>query len=233
MSIAFFCTLLAAATTPLASAYAAGLELTYSDDQATQGIAISVPDNRVFLTQRYSTTLPPQVVELLADNVTTVLYPNAAWNSYNATNSSSDPRTTFVSIDGARIGPDGRYWLVDGGSAGINGSTKLVGVNITTNTVDKVYYLDDIKATDSGIDDVRFNAANTVAYLSDTAGALLVLNLTTGDGVRVLAGDQSASAYFPMAYNGTLVPDYQGDGGALSVGLDQIEVSLDGVYLYY
>lgn len=215
----------------LVTALAPGLELVYSLDQATQGIFISA-DGRKFLSQRYSTTLPPITVELLADN-TTVLYPNAEWNSYNSSDPDSDPLTTFVSIDGARIGPDGRYWLVDGGSQGLNGSTKLVGVNLTNDEVDKIYYLDDIKASDSGIDDVRFGPSGDVAYLSDTAGALLVLNLTTGAGVRVLADDPSAVAWFPMMYNGTLVLGYGGEGSTLSVGLDQIEVSPDGVYLYY
>ena len=41
---------------------------------------------------------------------------------------------------------------------------------------------------------MRFNAAGDVAYLSNTAGALLVLDLTTGDGVRVLVGDAPAEA---------------------------------------
>ena len=112
---------------PLASAYAPGLELVYSLERAIQRISIS-PDGRKFLSQRYSTTEPPQAVELLSDN-TTVLYPNVAWNSYNASNPDSNPRTTFVSIDGPHIGPDCRYWLVDGGSSGVNGSSKLVGVN--------------------------------------------------------------------------------------------------------
>jgi hypothetical protein len=138
-----------------------------------------------------------------------------------------------VNIDGARIGPDGRYWLVDGGSTGLNGSTKLVGVNLSTDTVDSIYYLDDIKASDSGIDDVRFGASGDVAYLSDTANALLVLNLTTGNGVRVLANDPSAVSWFPLMYNGTLLPGYGAAGSTLAVGLDQIEVSPDGDYLYY
>lgn len=99
--------LLGAASAPLAAALADGLELAYSVDLATQGIFIS-PDGRKFLFQRDSTTLHPITVELLADN-TTVLYPSAKWNSYNASDPNSDPATTFVSIDGARIGPDGRY----------------------------------------------------------------------------------------------------------------------------
>ncbi|OQE16436.1 hypothetical protein PENSTE_c024G05806 [Penicillium steckii] len=211
--------------------YATGLERVYSLDRATQGISISA-NGRTFLSQRYSTTAAPQIVELLSDN-TTKLYPNSAWNSYNSSDSTSNPRRTFVSVDGARIGPDGRYWVVDGGSSGLNGSTKLAGVNLTTNTVDKLYYLDEIKASDSGIDDVRFSASGKVAYLSDTAGALLVLNLKTGHGVRVLAGSESATAWYPMMYNGSLVPGYGAPGSTLAVGLDQIEVSPEGKYLYY
>ncbi|PYI35951.1 major royal jelly protein [Aspergillus indologenus CBS 114.80] len=208
-----------------------GLELVYSLERATQGISISA-DGRKFLTQRYSTTAAPQIVELLADNSTS-LYPDAAWNAYNSSDPSSDPTASFVSVDGARIGPDGRYWVVDGGSSGVNGSTKLVGVNLTTNAVDKLYYLDNVKAEESGVDDVRFNAAGDVAYLSDTAGALIILNMTTGDGVRVLSDHSSAQAWFPMMYNHTLVPGYGAAGSTLAVGLDQIEVSPDGVWLYY
>jgi len=146
MSAALFIALCILA--PLAAAYTPGLEVAYSLERATQGLSVSA-GGRKFLSQRYSTTEPPQAVKLLSDN-TTVLYPDATWNSYNASNSSSDPRTTFVSIDGARIGPDGRYWLVDGG---------LQGVNLTTDVDDKMYYLDDEKAADSGRDDVHVNAA--------------------------------------------------------------------------
>ncbi|KAJ8060716.1 hypothetical protein OCU04_011021 [Sclerotinia nivalis] len=227
----FASTVISLLSVPLVAALAPGLTLEYSVELPTQGIFISA-DGRKFLSQRYSTTLPPITVELLADN-TTVLYPDAYWNSYNASDSSSDPSLQFVSIDGARIGPDGRYWLVDGGSKGVNGSTKLVGCNLTTNEADKIYYLDSIIASNSGIDDVRFSASGEVAYLSDTAGALVVLNMTTGDGVRVLVDDPSAVAWFPMMYNHTLVPGYGAAGSTLAVGLDQIEVSPDGVYLYY
>ncbi|CAI7592419.1 unnamed protein product [Penicillium pancosmium] len=165
-------------------------------------------------------------------------FPRKQWSSSDNTtaflsNLNSDPRTTSVNIDGARTGPDGRDWLVGGGSTGLNGSAKLVGVNLSTDTGDSIYYLDDIKASDSGIDDVRFGASCNVASLSDTANALLVLNLTTGNGVRVLANDPSTVSWFPLMYNGTLVPGYGAAGSTLAVGLDQIEVSPDGDYLYY
>ncbi|WYZ38257.1 hypothetical protein EsH8_III_000171 [Colletotrichum jinshuiense] len=222
-----------AASIPLATALAPGLEIALTLDRATQGISIS-SDGRKFLTQRYSTTDAPQAVELLS-NGTTILYPDATWNSWTS-NSTLDPKKAFVSIDGARIGPDGRFWIVDGGTTDtdrklVNGSSKLVGVNLETNLVDKVYYLDNLTDTGSVIDDVRFNG--NYAYLSDTAGALVIMDLTDGSGTRVLVGHSSALAWFPMAYNGSMVPGYGGGSSTLSVGLDQIEVSPDGVYLYY
>ncbi|ODM24005.1 hypothetical protein SI65_01595 [Aspergillus cristatus] len=208
-------------STPLVSAVAPGLELTCSLNRATQGISIS-SDGRKFLSQRYSTSDPPQAVELLNDN-STRLYPNVAWNSYNSSNPNSNPRRTFVSIDGARIGPDGRYWLVDGGSQGVNGSSKLVGVNLTTDAVDKLYYLDSIIASSSSIDDVRFNAAGDVAYLSDTAGALLVLNMTTGknilDNDYLLVGDIFATAWAGLDFSGFETGDSVAVFGSSPVGL--------------
>ncbi|KAK1635778.1 hypothetical protein BDP81DRAFT_490875 [Colletotrichum phormii] len=240
-----------ASTAPLVSALAPGLEIALTLERATQGISIST-DGRKFLTQRYSTTDAPQAVELLS-NGTTILYPDATWNSWTS-NSTLDPKKAFVSIYGTRIGPDGRFWIVDGGTTDsdrnlVNGSSKLVGVNLETNLVDKAYYLDNLTETGSVIDDVRFNGPlstihvfyllprfvinGNYAYLSDTIGALVVMDLTTGEGQRVLVGHSSALAWFPMAYNGSLVPGYQGGTSTLSVGLDQIEVSPDEVYLYY
>ncbi|KAJ4318183.1 hypothetical protein N0V94_004549 [Neodidymelliopsis sp. IMI 364377] len=116
---------------------------------------------------------------------------------------------------------------------GINGSTKLIGINLSNKTVDNLYYLDGIKAVNSGIDDVQFGPSGDVAYLSDTAGALLMLNITTVAGVSMLADGPTAMAWSSMMYSDTLVPGYGAAGGTLSVGLYQIEMSPDGEYLYY
>ncbi|KAI9148966.1 hypothetical protein HJFPF1_11010 [Paramyrothecium foliicola] len=217
------------ALAPLTAALAPGLTLALTVDAATQGIAIS-PSGRKFLTQRYSTTLAPRIVELLSDNITSVLYPNAAWNSYNSSDPNVDPRNTFVNIDGARLGPDGRYWVVDGGSPTIAGSSKLVGINIANNTVDRIFYMQDILPDSTFIiDDVRFNGE--IAYLADVQASLIILNMTDSTAVQVLKDDPSAIGNFPLSYNHTFVPGY--GGPTLSVGLDQIEVSPDGVFLYY
>ena len=89
-------------------------------------------------------------------------------------------------------------------------------MNLSNDTINRIYYLDSIKTLKSGIDNVRFNAAGDVAYLSDTTSALLVLNLITSEGVRVLVDDLSALTYYPILYNRSLVPRYSREGSTLS-----------------
>jgi hypothetical protein len=72
----------------------------------------------------------------------------------------------------------------------------LIGINLTNDIVDRLYYPNNIKASGGGIDDMCFGPSGDVAYLSDTAGALLVLNMTTGAGVRVLVDDLTAAVWF-------------------------------------
>lgn len=213
------------------AAFAPGLEVAYSVGNATQAISI-IPDGRIFLAQRYSPSHVPQIVELFADN-STVLYPDAAWNSYSPDDPDADPATSFVSVDGARLGPNGHYWVVDGGSVGLNDSAKLVGINITTNTVDKIYYLQDIIGLENGPDDVRFDADGETAYVSDITGCLIVLNLTTGAGVQLLNDSYTAQPLFPLMFNHTLLVGSDGPNSTSTAGLDQIEVSPDGIWFYY
>ncbi|ESZ94347.1 major royal jelly protein [Sclerotinia borealis F-4128] len=176
----------------------------------TPGLELAYTDDQISQHKDFSSRLP--VATKVPPCCT---YPDVVWNSYSSdANSTSDAASTFVSVDG-------------------NGSSKLVGVNLTTNTVDKLYYLDGIITSNSGIDDVRFGPTGKLAYLSDTAGALIILNLTSEAGIRVLADDPSAVAHFPMAFKHTLLEGYGYGSGYLSVGLDQIEVSPDGVYFYY
>ncbi|GAM35339.1 hypothetical protein TCE0_017f03603 [Talaromyces pinophilus] len=229
MAVALSAAFLALAS--VTAAFAPGLEVAYAVGNATQAISIT-PDGRIFLAQRYNESRVPQIVELLADN-TTVLYPDASWNSYVSGDPNSDPATSFVSVDGARLGPNGHYWVVDGGAVGVNNSAKLVGVNISTDKVDRVYYLQEIIGLENGPDDVRFDADGETAYLSDINGALLVLNLTTGEGARVLNNSYTAQALFPLMFNHTLLEGSDGANSTSTAGLDQIEVSPDGLYLYY
>ena len=104
----------------------------------------TTPEGRLFiLYARVDGSTGPQVAEWHNGSDPTP-YPNAEWNSYA---SGKDPATHLVRTNSQRIGPDGALWLVDTGSPGFGEPVilpegpKLVQVNLTTNTVARIYNL--------------------------------------------------------------------------------------------
>ena len=166
----------------------------------------TTPDGRLFLLYaRVDGSKGPQVVEWKSDN-TTIPYPNAEWNSYSE---GKDPATHLLRTNSQRIGPDGSLWLVDVGSPAFGAPVifpygpKLVQVNLTTNAVQRVYFMGNVTMAESLMDDVRFNPATGMAYLTDAGSpGLIVLDLATGFAVRVLGQSYrtlpSISAELPL-----------------------------------
>ena len=104
----------------------------------------TTPDGRLFvLYARVDGSTGPTVVEWHNGSDPTP-FPNAEWNSYSA---GADPTNHLVRINSLRIGPDGTLWLVDTGSPSFGQPVilpegpKLVQVNLTTNSVKRVYNL--------------------------------------------------------------------------------------------
>lgn len=196
---------------------------------ASTGVS-TTPDGRVFLVlARIDGSEGPQVVEAVGDIF--VPYPDADWNTAAP---NADAAERFVRINAQRIGPDGSLWLVDVGAPGFGnaplpGGPKLVQVDVTSNRVARTYPLEAFTEAQSFVDDVRFHDSR--AYLTDAgARAIIVLDLETGSGRRVLAGHESTTAQRPMTAEGdTLLAD----GAPVYIHADQLEVSPDGSTLYF
>lgn len=179
----------------------------------------------------------PEVVEWV--NGTGVPYPDARWNSYAGPDSDSDPATTLVRVNSQRIDLDGNLWLVDTGSPGFGSPVilpegpKLVVVDTSTNEVARVYPMGNVTLSESLLDDVRFDATGSRAYLTDAGagGALIVLDLDSGRAVRLLEGDLSVGAFTPTSGEGSLLRSSSGE--ASYIYADQLEVSPDGRWFYY
>lgn len=179
----------------------------------------------------------PEVVEWVGD--TGVPYPDSRWNSYAGPESASDPSTTLVRVNSQRVDPSGNLWLVDTGSPGFGSPVilpegpKLVVVDTSTNEVARVYPRGNVTLSDSLLDDIRFDATGSKAYLTDAGagGALIVLDLDSGHAVRLLEGDLSVGAFTPTSGEGTLLRS--SSGGPSYIYADQLEVSPDGKWLYY
>jgi sugar lactone lactonase YvrE len=162
----------------------------------------------------------------------TFAYPDVHWNAWKLGTSGRDH---FVGVNAIRIGPDGSLWAVDRGRPGIGGplaagGPKLVKIDIKSNKVSRVYDLADVIRPWSFVDDVRFNGGN--AYLTDAGSpGLIVLDLASGKGRRVLDGHPSTVAQSPLVAEGKPLKFRNGD--PVNVHADQLEVSPDGKWFYY
>ncbi|WP_159441844.1 L-dopachrome tautomerase-related protein [Williamsia sterculiae] len=156
-------------------------------------------------------------------------YPDQRWNSTR-----HDPRTGLVKANTIRLGPDGALWIIDGGAPdfgepAVRGAARLIRVDLTSNTVTRVYPISQ-KST-SFIDDVRFRG--NMAYLTDAGSpGLISLNLQTGLNWRVLDGAPETTARRAMLGGGGRELR-KPDNSPVKLHADQIEVSPQGDVVYF
>ena len=188
-------------------------------------------DNRLFLNVSHlDGSAGPRVVEWRDGKAKP--YPDETWNEKA---SSVNAGSHLVLVNSLRIGPDGDLWLVDVGSPAFGELTlphgpKLVQVDIARNVVRRVYDLTPLTSAKSFVDDVRFHGRT--AYLTDAGDpGLIVLDLGTGVGLRVLEGTPSVKAAKPISAEGQVLRNAKDK--PVYVQADQLEVSPDVRWLYY
>lgn len=207
------------------------LEQVATSPRVWNGITVS-HDNRLFASLTQSEGAGLQLAEVINNQLKA--FPNDAWNQWDA----KDPEHHFYHVNALRIGPDGDLWVMDSGNKGIGtgdqavtGAAKLVRINLGSGEVVQSYV---IKAPTlqptSYLDDVRFNG--DFAYITDPgAVGLVVLNLKSGKSWRVLDNHPLSVDHQPIYADGKKL--ILRDGREKRVGLDQLEVSPDGKWLYY
>ncbi len=220
----------AAAALVATAASAQTLEPVFSSSLVVNGPTTS-RDNRLFLAaQPASPGTTPQVVEVRDGKP--VAYPDQRWNGWKP---GMDGHDRFVGVNSIRIGPDGALWVVDRGSPGIGkppvvGGSKLVKIDVATSRVERVIDLASVSRPWTFIDDVRFNGSH--AYLTDAgAPGLVVLDINSGKGRRVLEGHPSTVAQRPLVAEGK--PLRNESDKPVNIHADQLEVSPDGAWFYY
>jgi sugar lactone lactonase YvrE len=196
----------------------------------TSAIA-TTPGGRTFLNVlRLDGSPGSRVVEWVKGKA--IPYPNALWNEGASTRNAS---SQLVLVNSLRIGPEGDLWLVDSGTPAFGQpklphGPKLIEIDVLTDQVKRVFDLDPYTKATSFVDDVRFHG-NT-AYLTDArSGAIIVLDLSRGNGRRTLEQSSSVRALTPMMADGR--PIVGPDGKPLYINSDQLEVSPDGRWLYF
>jgi sugar lactone lactonase YvrE len=159
-------------------------------------------------------------------------YPTPDWNTWAPGHPTNN---TFVRTNSLRVGPDGMLWVVDTGTPSFGakilpGGAKLVAIDLARNQVVRVFELGAFAHEDSFVDDVRFNGH--YAFLTDAGRpALIVLDLNTGVGRRVLENATSTTSHRAAVASGKVL--HTADGNEVRIHADQMEVSPDGRHLYY
>lgn len=182
-------------------------------------------------------------------------FPDAAWNAW-APSASSSPATTsddpaqpaadllntWVCIQSVHIDLKNRLWVVDPASpklAGvIPGGAKLVELDPKSGKVNRIIRFDDTVApTKSYLNDVRIDTETETAYLTDSGlGGIVVVNLADGTSRRFLDNDPSVLADdalipvvggIPLRFGGTP------DGAPLVTHSDGIALDQVRGHLYW
>jgi len=160
-------------------------------------------------------------------------YPDADWNSWKP---GLQPDNKIIRPNSLRIGPDGNLWIVDTGSPSLGAdpvpgnAAKLVVVSLKTNAVIRIIQLTQFSRQHSFFDDLRIYK-NTIFITDAGEPGIVVINLKTGKGRRVLENHSSTIDLLPLFAEGKQIRTF--DGAFLRVNADQLEISPNGKWFYF
>jgi sugar lactone lactonase YvrE len=214
-----------------------------SFEQQLTGVAVT-KDGRIFVNfPRWEKDVPISVAEVMG-NGSLKPYPDAAWNSWSNlkhhTPQEPPPGERFVCVQSVTVDPQGALWVLDPAAPGnefiIPGGPKLVKIDPKTDKVVQVIRFDTAAAPQgSYLNDVRVSPDGRTAYLTDSGqrGALLVIDVASGQARRVLDGDkrtQSEPGVVPHVDGHEL---RQPDNRIPAFAADGIALDPKGEFLYW
>jgi sugar lactone lactonase YvrE len=210
------------------------LEIYAESDRQWTGVAVT-RDGRVFVNfPRWSPEVPVSVAEVLAGG-TLRPFPDEAWNSWTP---DADPSSTFICVQSVVADGQGSLWVLDPANPGfqgvVPGGAKLVEIDAATGGVVRVIGFDGrVAPPGSYLNDVRIDLENQAAYVTDSGGgALVVVDLATGESRRLLDDHPSTSAediVLTFAGGQWLLPD----GSAPQVHADGVAYDRTNDLVYY
>lgn len=229
----------AAQSAAAATAKPAPLKTVASFDHQVTGVAVA-KDGRIFVNfPRWTEDAPISVAEVKRDG-TLVPYPDAGWNTWrNAKQDEISPKDHWVCVQSVVADTRGNLWVVDPGAPAmeqiVKGAPKLVQVELATNKVVKTIPFDErVAPQGTYLNDIRFSPDGKWGYLTDSGrGAILIVNLDSGEIRRVLDGVSSTQAEkgVQVHIDGQVLR--RPDGKAPSFAADGTEISPDGATLYW
>ncbi|HEX8602436.1 MAG TPA: L-dopachrome tautomerase-related protein, partial [Pseudoduganella sp.] len=155
-------------------------------------------DNRIFVNfPRWTEDSPVSVAEVRDGALTP--FPNAEWNAWrNARKDELSPGEHWVCVQSVVADKAGNVWVLDPAAPAqgpiVPGGPKLVRISLASSAVLQNIRFDEGVATQgSYLNDVRFSPDGKWAYITDSGvrGAIVLVDLGTGEAKRLLDGDPS------------------------------------------
>ena len=138
------------------------------------------------------------VAEVFEDG-TYAPYPNESWNSWRESGPVAGEQ--FVCVQSVYTDDTDRLWVLDPANPRMRGVVpdgafpKLVMFDLSTNTPTRTYDLSSVAPAGSYLNDVRIDTLTGHAFMTDSSlGGLVVLDLNSGTGRRVLAEHPATKA---------------------------------------
>ncbi len=209
-------------------AFSNHLEEVACSEQLWTGVAVS-ETGRIFVNYpRWSPGLTMSVAEILRDGET-VPFPNPDWNGWK---SDANPASHLICVQSVYVDDQNFLWILDAANpmlqGVVSGGAKLLKVDLTRNCVAQRYLFDaSVALPNSYLNDLRIDSFWNVAYITDSgSGALIVLDLLSGEARRVLEEHPSTKAE-------DMVLEIDGVRWPGRVHADGIALGPKGKYLYY
>jgi sugar lactone lactonase YvrE len=197
-------------------------------DKVWTGVAVS-KEGRIFVSYpRWSDVHDISVAELTAGGKI-IPYPDEKMNSWDP---SLKPNGYFICVQSVYMDYENYLWILDPASPMIEGvvegGPRLLKVDLEENRViQKIIFGLPVAPKESYLNDVRVDTEKKFAYISDSGtGAIVVVNLETGNSRRVLH-----SHYSTKAEGISLV--IEGNEFVLDVHVDGIALDPEREYVYY
>ncbi|MBW0448303.1 hypothetical protein EN871_21605 [bacterium M00.F.Ca.ET.228.01.1.1] len=204
------------------------------------GVAVA-DDGRLFVNFPRWTEDAPISVGVLTPDGDVRPYPDDRWNSWrNAKRDQMDAAQHWVCVQAMLCDTQGNLWVLDPGAPAqsfvVPSAPKLVRIDLATNRVGQCIAFDfDIAPQGSYLNDIRVSADGRIGYITDsgTQGAIVVVDLVTGNARRVLDGHPSTQMDATVTVHAGGVPLRRPDGRGVEFSADGIALSRDGRYLYW
>ena len=213
-------------------------EVAAFDHQVT-GVTVSA-EGRIFVNfPRWTEDVATSVAEVVDGEARP--YPDAEWNGWsNLRSGEVSAGDHFVSVQSVVADGRGSLWVLDPAAPAtgfvVAGGPKLVEIDLATDAVVRVIpFGPDVAPQGSYLNDVRFAPDGSHAYITDSgpADALIVVDLETGTGRRVLEDHVSVRADPEVTVSHDGEPVRRPDNRGATFAADSIALSQDGGTLFW